>query len=150
MNIPELSVLAKEMEYPCPECGTLTKSMDCRSTMVGSGGSPPGHGHNKNCRTFTFLCTAGHHFKVRPRLVCLIEGCGWKADEHCYVCGPARVRWKGMPAPEPLPPEPLPDGLEKIDHGDVTVTYKWTKVTIPEPPAGGWRVRIKDAKSEIG
>ena len=88
MNQPMLSNGKSVLLYDCPVCGLACNSRGYSETLVGFL-SPNGHDHDGNCRTFTFICDAGHAFTVRPINTCPADGCDWKGRAECGVCGPA-------------------------------------------------------------
>jgi len=60
LELPQLklSTAEKKLWMNCPKCLVLRESVGEKPRSLGYG-SPPGHNHDANCRTFYFQCPAG-------------------------------------------------------------------------------------------
>jgi len=74
--------IKKWPEYAiCPECGEPMVTNGTGQTLVGYF-SPPGHKHDDNCRSRTYMCANKHARRVSKQNSC--PACDWKGVSTCF------------------------------------------------------------------
>lgn len=82
---------------PC-SCGKpFVAQLPGMMTLVGYY-SPPGHGHDDNCRTMYLFCEDKHATAIVIRNKCATKGCYWVGKATCWCHPGEKVDSPSLPA----------------------------------------------------